>query len=445
MGLSVKQIEKAKWTGKTPKSKCILWHDDPIGLGLRIFPSGVKTWVISYRNALGQKRLHTLEAYGVYTLDKAETEAKVKLADLASKGVDPIEKQKQTRAASKTALVEELLPAYIDASGMARAGEIKSQAALHTYPTFGKRPWLTLKRSEIRAWHDKKKETDSAYIANRAFAYLRAAIYWQLRQMDDAANAEGNGAPATQRNTMDMRNPCAGIKLHAEKVRKVRIEADEWKRVDKALDEETESEYLRAYFRMKFAVGARKSELMRLRWSMVRFGDRPAIVFEDVKSTEDDETREIPLTNYAVKILSGITPVEGNPYVFVGRRKGRHIANVSKYWIRVRKRANVAHIRPHDLRRSFGSWLGDAGFSEKQIGNVLGHKSSITSKVYMSLGEASNRRTVAAMDVLIGQAMKKQGAKKKKPAAVKFDASGKVIQMPQGRQRQKRLQQRKRA
>jgi integrase len=58
-------------------------------------------------------------------------------------------------------------------------------------------------------------------------------------------------------------------------------------------------------------------------------------------------------------------------------------------------------LRIHDLRRSFGSWLGDAGFTSKQVGATLGHRSDITSRVYMQLGDVSKLAAVTAIDKLI--------------------------------------------
>src|SRR5690606_32815039 len=109
----------------------------------------------------------------------------------------------------------------------------------------------------------------------------------------------------------------------------------------------------------------------------------------------------VPLSSYAAGLLDGLPRVKDNPYVFVGHRRGSHLQSVNKAWERIRKRAGIEHIRIHDLRRSFGSWLGDAGFTSKQIGAVLGHKSDITSRVYMSLGDESKRAAVEAMQALL--------------------------------------------
>jgi len=83
------------------------------------------------------------------------------------------------------------------------------------------------------------------------------------------------------------------------------------------------------------------------------------------------------------------------------RASGTHLVAPDKAWGRIRSTAGLAHLRMHDLRRTFGSWLGDAGFTSKQISSTLGHKTDITSRVYMSLGEGSKRAAVDAVEQLI--------------------------------------------
>ncbi|HYM42126.1 MAG TPA: hypothetical protein VET46_05070, partial [Steroidobacteraceae bacterium] len=58
-GLTKREIDSATYTG-VGNARCVLWDDNPVGLGLRIYPSGRKAFVVSYRNANGVKRLPTL-------------------------------------------------------------------------------------------------------------------------------------------------------------------------------------------------------------------------------------------------------------------------------------------------------------------------------------------------------------------------------------------------
>jgi hypothetical protein len=57
----------------------VVWDEDPPGFGVRVYPSGRKAFVLSYRVG-GRKRLLTVGTYGVLTLDQARTAARAELA-----------------------------------------------------------------------------------------------------------------------------------------------------------------------------------------------------------------------------------------------------------------------------------------------------------------------------------------------------------------------------
>lgn len=69
MSLNKRSIDRAVYRGHGG-NKCILWDDNPVGLGLRILLSGRKAYVLSYR-AHRRKRLMTLGDSSVLTLDDA--------------------------------------------------------------------------------------------------------------------------------------------------------------------------------------------------------------------------------------------------------------------------------------------------------------------------------------------------------------------------------------
>lgn len=398
--LTKRQLESASYSG-TGNARCVLWDDDPRGLGLRIFPSGRKAFVLSYRT-VGRKRLMNLGDYGVLTLDIARRRAKAELASIENENRDPLAEKRKRELEARTGTVEAMFRAYIADRKPKTADEFIAHAERHVFPVFGKRGWREIRRSEMRTWHE---GIAKPYAANRALQALRAAFYWRLWREDDS--------PGDRPSTRDTRNPCAGIALRPEKRRQVRLEVAQLPTLEAAIDAETADPYLRAVFRFILAVGCRKSEALTLRWTEVTGGDHPAATFRDTK-TGDDHT--VPLSAYAVRLLNGLTKLEGNPYVFVGHRHGTHLQSVNKAWERIRKRAGLEHVRIHDLRRSFGSWLGDAGFTSKQIGSVLGHKSDITSRVYMALGDKSKRAAVDAMQTL----MRNAGKPAKKAKVVKF-------------------------
>jgi len=89
--------------GRQIFNRDVRWDDAAPGFGLRIYPTGRKSFVLSYRSN-GQKRMMVLGEYGPLTLDQARRAALQRKADLIE-GKDPLE---QRIAAGKAQTVAEL-------------------------------------------------------------------------------------------------------------------------------------------------------------------------------------------------------------------------------------------------------------------------------------------------------------------------------------------------
>lgn len=388
MSLTKRVIDAARYSG-TANSRDIRWDDNPVGLGLRIYPSGRRAFVISYRNAHGVKRMKTLGDFGVLTLEEARKRARRLLVDVDDKS-DPVAEDRRRRLEAKAGSVQAMFLAYVEARttdphrAMKRPDAVRWYGEKFVFPPFGTRPWRDVHRSEVREWH---ASIAKPYNANRALQALRAAYYWRLWQEDDS--------PGQRRRESDTRNPCAGIDMRPETRRQVRLELAELPRLEAAIDTKTDDPYLRAYFRFVLLTGCRRSEALRLKWTDV--SDR-TVTFRDIKGGGD---HTVALSARAARLLEGLERLAGNPYVFASRQHGKRLIEPSKAWQRIRKAAGLPHLRIHDLRRTFGSWLGEAGFTSKQIGVALGHKSDITSRVYMALGDTSKQAAVDAVERLV--------------------------------------------
>src|SRR6516165_9478104 len=73
-------------------SYSIEWDQELRGFGVKVVASGLKTFVVQYRNAQGRSRRIMIGRYGVMTVEEARREAKTVLGKIA-KGIDPLEEK----------------------------------------------------------------------------------------------------------------------------------------------------------------------------------------------------------------------------------------------------------------------------------------------------------------------------------------------------------------
>ena len=90
--LTKRKVDAATYQGP---GRHVVWDSEVSGFGLRLYASGRKAFVLSYRFH-GRKRLLTLGAYGVLTVQQGREAARKALGHLAG-GDDPFESRKDSR------------------------------------------------------------------------------------------------------------------------------------------------------------------------------------------------------------------------------------------------------------------------------------------------------------------------------------------------------------
>ena len=104
--LNKRAIDKAVYEGP---GGCYLWDTKIAGFGLRIYPTGRKSFLISYRSK-GRQRFYTLGRFGESTVQQARAEA-LETLGRARKGEDPSGARRAARRAPK---MPELADRYIE-------------------------------------------------------------------------------------------------------------------------------------------------------------------------------------------------------------------------------------------------------------------------------------------------------------------------------------------
>src|SRR3954447_18547206 len=87
MNLTKRAVEQLTYA-KRDDAADYRWDDKLKGFGVRVYPSGRKTFLITYRNAQGTKRFLSLGDFGRLTVEQARGLAKGKWGDVL-KGNDP--------------------------------------------------------------------------------------------------------------------------------------------------------------------------------------------------------------------------------------------------------------------------------------------------------------------------------------------------------------------
>ena len=103
--LTKQMIDRVQYE-KTNDERQVLWDDEIRGFGLRVYPSGKKAFILSYRSE-GRKRLMSLGYYGTLTLHEARKLAQLKLGGIKMSGIDPLaDRQKAARGETMNELCE---------------------------------------------------------------------------------------------------------------------------------------------------------------------------------------------------------------------------------------------------------------------------------------------------------------------------------------------------
>jgi integrase len=400
-----------------PTEKQIVYWDSEIrGFGIRILPSGLKTFVVQYRNAEGIKRRMNLGRYGVLTVEQARTLAAAKLGEVAT-GKDP---GKETRDARNGITVAEMCDWYLIE---ARAGNILgrknrpikassldmdgSRIRTHIKPLLGNRQvrHLTVAdieqmQSDVRNGKTAKprsggrggKASGGAGVAGRCLGTLQAII----------GHAKHKG--------LIENHPTKGARKLATRKRTRRLSVEEVKALGTALayaERNGENPTALGVIRLLILTGYRREEAQRMRRSWLN-SKGGYVAFPDTKGDAQFRTIGSP----AIRVIEGQPIVAGNPYIFPSETSEGPSTAVRACLARVCKLANIDDVTPHTLRHTFGSMAGELGFSELTIRAMLGHASQSVTQDYVHIDEALRlaiNRTSDEIEELLAQGAAKLG------------------------------------
>ena len=151
------------------------------------------------------------------------------------------------------------------------------------------------------------------------------------------------------------------------------------------------------------STGARLNEALSATWNMV---DRERRVWRiSASNSKSKRVRSVPLNNSAIDILNQLTTEGEFDHLFINRQTGEPYTTISKVFGRLRKKAGLSHLRIHDLRHQYASFLVNSGRTLYEVQQILGHSDPSVTQRYAHLSTKALQDAANSASVIIKGAM----------------------------------------
>ena len=365
----------------------ILWDGQIKGLGCRVFPSGHRAYVLSYRTGQ-RKHLATIGRCLELSLRQARERARAELAQIRQGEGDPLERRRREREAPTVndalkKFFDETVPQRIAAGRFSErtAREYTWQAQRYVAPALG-----TMQVSKVTR-HDVEKLAatlaDRPSQRNRVLAFMSRIFTlterWEWRPQHT--------------------NPIRGIERGREEPRPRILSREELASLSRALkDAEPKWPPSVAAIRVAALSGLRISEVIAMRWADVDFESGRVNL---PRTKTGPRVHDLPAASLA--LVNALPRV--NEWIFTnGRSAPVAYRTVRRHFLEIVAGASLEEVRLHDLRRTLITVAAASGESVFVIRGLLGHETTQIAARYvqeagLAVREARERagRTVAAM------------------------------------------------
>lgn len=348
----------------------VIWDAALPGFGVRVKPSGIKSYIIQYRNRrTGTSRRKTIGQHGpLLTFHKAKERARIILAD-ALKGNDPVADDRGIREAPT---MKNLAVDYFDQHAVPKkrprsTENDRSMVDRIILPRFGAKKVAAVHARDIHLLHVSMSKTP--YQANRVLALLSKmfslAVKWGWRS-DKLSDEELRRLLAVLANHQNQRAANA--------------------------------------VRFQLLTGARLGEVLKARWADINF--ERGIWTKPSHHTKQKRTEHLPLSGPALTLVTDMrSKIDQNQeYLFPGDVPRQPLQDIKKFWKRVVSEAGLREYRLHDNRHTHASHLVSSGLSLEVVGCLLGHTNPTTTKRYAHIADtplrAAAERFGAKLDAL---------------------------------------------
>ena len=368
---------------KPHSTEYAVWDSEVPGLGVRVRPSGHRSFVWHGR-VQGEPVRATVGPTALMTVEDAR-----KRALALSVGNAPRKAEGRSDVPLfRDFVLDEWLPAYRRRCALSSCRIANRVLKGQLIPAFGHLPLDAIRRINVERWFDAYSRTAPGG-ANKALEILG--------QIMNAALAAGHAENAPVKGIAKNPRPKLTRFLSAEEIERLH------RVLDRLVGEQPSRRQQADIVRLLLLTGCRVSEIRKLRWSEVD-GDRLSLA--------DSKTgpRRVWLSQAAQAILAR-QPRAESPYVFPSPRyPDRPLSAILHLWHRARKEAGLDDVRLHDLRHTVASQAVARGVPLTTVARMLGHSDPKMTLRYAHVGDRDLQAAAERIGKTIEAAMETGGS-----------------------------------
>lgn len=393
-----------------------IWDKDLKGFGLRIEPSGIKTFVTKYRvNGGGRNaphRIQTVGRLGALTPEEARRKAKVILGSVAA-GSDP---QGDLAARRREMTMAALIDFYEKHGCVVQRGKrigepmkaLTKQYTLarlrhHVVPLLGNRRARDVTSGDIERFAADVlagKTAKNEKVGPRKRIIVKGGPGASRKVVRDLSAVFS----FARRSEIVERNPVENAAVRKTDGQKTRfLTLEEVGRLGSALDElENDGTNVKAIniARLWALTGCRRNEIACLKWDEIDF-ENGMLVLEDSKTGQSMR----PLGTAALTLLQQIERTEDSEFVFPADSGEGHFQGTKTPWARAVRKAALPGVTPHTLRHTIGSTAISTGEAMALTGAILGHSNPRSTAIYAHIQHEPSRKAANRVSKKIAAAL----------------------------------------